>query len=129
MSIGHALVNLQRTAKLERGILKFFVFQKSLTAIYVLGFGFFRRRAGANCQRDDDGDDEQKKGREVSAALVIFHKVSVNDVTQTVGYRQGVTARFGRCAVVFIGGQSFRRSQSANLKRCQKTSLACTRES
>jgi hypothetical protein len=29
MSIGQALVDLQRTAKLERGILKFFVFQEA----------------------------------------------------------------------------------------------------
>ena len=76
MGIGELLVDLQSAAKLERCFLKLFVFQQRLSAGNVLGFGFFGGRARADEQRGDDRNDKQKKGRELSAALVIFHYYS-----------------------------------------------------
>ena len=73
MRVGELLVNLQSTAKLERRFLKLFVFQQRLSASNVLGFGFFGGRARTDEKRGNDRNDEQKKGRKLTAALVIFH--------------------------------------------------------
>ena len=70
MRVGEFLVDLQRTAKLERGLLKPFVFQQGFAASDVLGFGFFGGRAAAEGNSgNNDGDEKQRKGRDLSAAL------------------------------------------------------------
>jgi hypothetical protein len=51
MRIGQFLVDLQRTAKLERGFLKPLVFQERLPARYALSFGFFGGRARTQDER------------------------------------------------------------------------------
>ena len=76
MRIGELVVDLQSAAKLERSFLKFLVFQQRLSAGDVLGFGFFGGRARADEKGGHDRNDEQKKGRELSAALVICHYYS-----------------------------------------------------
>ena len=63
MCIGELLVDLQRTAKLERGLLKLFVFQQGFATSDVLGFGFFGGRARAEGDSGgNDSDEKQKKG-------------------------------------------------------------------
>src|SRR5205823_6375556 len=70
MCIGELLVDLQRTAKLERGFLKLLVFQQGFAASDVLGFGFFGGRARAEADSGgNDSDEKQRKGRDLSAAL------------------------------------------------------------
>jgi len=68
--VGELLVDLQGTAKLERGLLKLLVFQQGFATSDVLDFGFFGGRARAEANSDgNDGDEKQRKGRDFSAAL------------------------------------------------------------
>src|SRR5207237_9423158 len=84
----------QRSRRRKPGMLQVVVFQEGLPASHMLGFRLLGGRADDDEQRKDDRDDEQKKGKGLSAALVIFHTISVSDVTQVMSLRVCFVARF-----------------------------------
>src|SRR5437879_1761349 len=94
----------------------------------MLGFGFFRR--GARAQEKGRGyDGEQRKDVDLSA-LSIFHYSDLRELSQAGKLSRRARSAFVAPAVVFGNGQC--RAQAAEerkLIRCQKSSLACTRES